>query len=204
MKYLNGYSALVKNWYFPAALCLIIVMSVLETVLQVIGIQLHIYSTINCIAIGIDCCIFFLLIFPYVMTLFVMRGQMRNASDKGILSKVDGIISKMSARIVTSIIIMYLPYVVFCTMRIFVGHGERHAGKSGNSLEKSEWFNFCLFVGYLLGLSNSFVNAIVFLSFNRKCRRKLLGLLFGGGGAAVAESGETSGGARRVTCSNNE
>ena len=74
----------------------------------------------------------------------------------------------MTWRILIAILIFYTPYAVFCVTRAVLSAHQP-------TLLNKEWLHVGLFVGYLTGVSNSFVNAIIFISLNQKTRRVLFG-----------------------------
>ena len=108
---------------------------------------------------------------PYVLTMFTVKRHMRKTSNRSVLDRCDRVISAMTTRILLAILVMYTPYCVFCATRVIVEFRRP-------LLVETEWLNVCLFVGYLFGCANSFVNAIIFISLNRRTQRVLFGRCF--------------------------
>ena len=165
MKYLNRYSEVVKAWKLHVAMVITVFLSLVQTSTQVIGVKLHIYRKVKMAGIFVDFIKLLLMIFPYILTMRVVKHHMRNAVNRRMLSKVDKTITSIASRIMVSITILYTPYVMFDVLHIFLD--EKTIS------ERFPWIHLSMFIGYQLGIANSFVNAIIFVSFNKKSQRKL-------------------------------
>lgn len=168
MKYLNRYSQIVKSWKMNCSIAVIIVLSLIQTGSQVIGVQLYIYRQVKMAGIFIDLLIMLLMILPYILTVGVVKKHKNNAVNRRMLNKVDKTITSIASRILISIMVLYSPYIIFNLFHIFVDEQTLQT--------KYPWIHFSLFLGYQFGIANSFVNAIIFFSVNKKCQKKLFQL----------------------------
>ena len=166
MKYLNRFTEVVKNWKVYVAIAISMFLSLVQTSFQVIGIQNNIYRKVKMIGSFIDLIIISFMILPYVLTMGVMKTHMRHAVNRRLLMKVDSKITIIASRIMTSIMVLYSPYVIFDVMLFSLARES--------PLRKDEWFHFGVFIGYQLAIINSFVNAVICMCSNRKLRRKFV------------------------------
>lgn len=171
MKYLNRYSEFVKTTKIYIAFAIIVFLSVFQTSIQVLSIKLHVYRTVKMICCFVDILKMSLMLLPYMLAVGAVKNHRRQSENKRMLKKVDREFSAIALRITISISIMYTPYVVFDILRFSV--------RDESALRDSVWYNFGMLMGYEFGMANSFVNAIIFLSSNKKCQRKLFALYKG-------------------------
>ena len=165
MKYLNRYSEVIKDWKVYVALLITMFLSFAHALIQIIGIHHNFYKQITMVGIVIDLALVAFMLLPYALTVRVVKKHRQHAHNRHLLSKVDHIITSTAYRIVVAIIILYIPYITFTIIR---GYLPVHS-----PLRRKQWFQFGLFTSYGLALANSFVNAIIFISINTKCRRKI-------------------------------
>jgi len=167
--YLNRYSEIVKVWKLRLAVITSIMFSLIHTTAQVVGIHYSFYEKVASIGIVIDLFLVVFILFPYILSIRTMKEHRNHASNRELLRNVDKVVTVSATRIMIAVIVLYTPYIVFSIIRRF---------ESPNSkLITSKWFSFGLFFSYFLALSNSFVNSIILLNINSKCRRKLFKLM---------------------------
>ena len=168
MKYLNRYSEVVKDWKVYVAIVTTTTLSFMQTCFQITGIQLHIYHTVTIGTSTIDFIIIFWMIIPYILSVRVIREHRSSLTHHWMLAKVDHTVTTLATRIMISIMVLYFPYVTFTVI---------HISMNRNSvLTTRKWFNFGVFISYQLAYANAFVHAVIFISFNKKSRRKLMKL----------------------------
>ena len=166
IKYLNRYQEVIKSWKVYVAMVTSIFLSFLQTSFQIFGIQHKIYRKVKMACICIDFVIISMMILPYVLSIRVIRKHSKHTVSRNLLKKVDNTISSIASRIMVTILILYSPYITFEVLLFSV---DKQSG-----LRKKQWLQFGVFLGYQLAIANSFVNAVIFISFNKKSRSKLL------------------------------
>ena len=166
LKYLNRYSEIIQTWKIDVAMVAIILLSLMQGVLGLLGTQLDIFHLVNLIAVAIDICIIVFTFATYIMTMLVVRSHKHCTINKDMLKNIDKRVTSMSARILLALIVLYTPYITTAMLH--------HSVIDKSTGKKRENLNFALFVGYELTCLNSFANAIIFLTLNKKTRLKRL------------------------------
>lgn len=166
LKYLNRYSEFVRPWKIYVALTMAIIPAFLQSAFQVIGIRYQFYQRAKMIGGCIDLVIIMMMIVPYFLSIFVVKNHRRHAINQHLLKAVDKATTAIACRTMFSILILYTPYVIFEIMKFVSDPNE-------TNYRKNKWFNFCVILGYQLAIANSFINSIIFISFNKKTQHKL-------------------------------
>ena len=166
------YSEVVKRKRIRCVSFLVFCLSFAHIGTQSVGIKYNFYPTITAVGIGLDWILFFLIIIPYVLTVNVVRTHRRNSAHAQMLKEVDDTVTSIAFRIMIAITTMYSPYLVMSALRTLVAPGSK--------FKSSQTFKFVWFLSHGLIYSNSFVNALIFICVNSRCRRRVLGLLLCG------------------------
>ena len=87
-------------------------------------------------------------------------------ADRNRLKKVDRIMTLIASRILLAVFVFYIPYITISM--------SRSSLVRNTTRDKRPWIEFSLLFGYELAYCNSFSNAVIFLSFNKACREKVL------------------------------
>ena len=166
MRYLNRYSTVVTRKRVFIAFSVICSLSFFQAMLYVIGTKYDVFEKTKKVAVGIDFLMAFTVIGIYLLTIKVVRDYRMNSQNRDLLSNVDRTITRLASKILFTILIFYGAYIVI-SIFYFLMHK-----KFENS--KKSWLNFALHFGYILTYCNSFVNAVLFLTMNKKAKSKIL------------------------------
>lgn len=162
IKYLNRYSSIIKTWKIQLAIAICLFLAIAEALIHGLGPQLGIFQKVSAFESLSNILIFVLVLMPYILSIFKMKQHSRNASNRYLLASVDKVVTSTATCIIFAVIIMYLPYVGFCVCRFFILRRNRQP-----------WFLMGSYCSYLILFTNSLVNALIFLSYNVKCREVL-------------------------------
>ena len=166
MRYLNRYSTVVTRRRVFTALSLICALSFFQAMLYVIGTKYDVFEKTKKLAVGIDFIMALTVIGIYLLTIKVVRDYRMNSTNRDLLSNVDRTITRLASKILFTILVFYGAYIVI-SIFYFLMH------KKFENNRKS-WLNFALHFGYVLTYCNSFVNAVLFLTMNKKAKSKIL------------------------------
>ena len=166
MRYLNRYSTVVTRRRVFTALSLICALSFFQAMLYVIGTKYDVFEKTKKLAVGIDFIMALTVIGIYLLTMKVVRDYHMNSTNRDLLSNVDRTITRLASKILFTILVFYGAYIVI-SIFYFLMH------KKFENNRKS-WLNFALHFGYVLTYCNSFVNAVLFLTMNKKAKSKIL------------------------------
>lgn len=133
--------------------------------LYVIGTKYYVFEKTKKIAVGIDFIIALTVVGIYLVTMKVVRDYRMNSQNRGLLSNVDRTITRLASKILLTILVFYGAYIVISIFYFLVHKKFENSRKS--------WLNFALHFGYVLTYCNSFVNAVLFLTMNKKAKSKI-------------------------------
>ena len=165
MKYLNRYSEFVTNNRMKVTLFLVWLLSLLQALVYVFGTQLQFFDKGKKVIVAIDAVVALLVVSLYIMTIRVVRSHRNNAQNRELLKNVDKSVTSLATKILISIIVFYISYVI-----ISFTHSTLIKKSEG---QKKQWLEFSLFIGYILTYCNSSVNALIFLSLNKPAQKRL-------------------------------
>lgn len=165
MRYLNRYSTVVTRKRVFTAFSFICSLSFFQAMLYVIGTKYYVFEKTKKIAVGIDFIIALTVIGIYLVTMKVVRDYRMNSQNRGLLSNVDRTMTRLASKILLTILVFYGAYIVISIFYFLVHKKFDNSRKS--------WLNFALHFGYVLTYCNSFVNAVLFLTMNKKAKSKI-------------------------------
>lgn len=166
IEYLNRYSKFISMCKLNIGLSVGISMAFVQSLMLTMGAQFDIFELMTIIYLSIDMVMFLVILLPYALSIIVVRNHRKEASNRDLLKQVDHIVTATASRIMIAVVILYTPYIVFIFPRV--------ALPTDSAIRKEEWFNVCIFIGFICIQTNSFVNGLIFLSYNTKCREKVL------------------------------
>ena len=164
IRYLNRYHEVVTSWKIIVAMVAAVLLAVLQALLDLIGTTFNVFEEINIISAVIDIITISIIVLTYITTVKVVKKHKQCSLNKNVLGNVDKQVTSMSQRILLALILLYTPYLFSTMMHHWI------IDKSRGELRKN--LNFFLFVGYGLIPLNSFANAVIFLTLNKKTRLK--------------------------------
>ena len=165
MKYLNRYSQVVTDIRIKCTLALVWMSSLIQALVYVCGTQLNFFAKAKKVTVGIDAVIALSVLLFYVMTIRVIRNYRNHAENRQVLKGVDKVVTRLASKILLSIIVFYISYVIISLTHSALISKYQHT--------KKRWLEFSLFVGYILTYCNSFVNALIFLGVNKPAKERL-------------------------------
>lgn len=167
IKYLTRYNEKVKTGNKQSAgLILIVVIALLEALLDLHYSNEHevkAFVIITNIIAAIICAL------PYLLSISKIKQYKKGVLFKRAVKTVNGVKTRTATRISISLIICYLPYIIINGCHVFV--------PGDNRIQKQEWFYGIRFLFYNIMHASAFVNAVVFLKYNRKSRSKIMDFL---------------------------
>ncbi|XP_057290290.1 uncharacterized protein LOC130612979 [Hydractinia symbiolongicarpus] len=163
MRYLNRYAQVITNTRVMIMLTAVVLLSLTQATVYVLGTQLNFLSKAKRIIVGIDAVIAISVFTAYIMTVRVVKGHSKRTECRDMLKAVDTTVTRTASRILTAIVIFYIPYII-----VSFTHAAVSEKWDGN---KKQWLEYALLLSFVLTYCNSFVNAIIFLSLNKKVRK---------------------------------
>ena len=116
--------------------------------------------------IAVDFLMFVFMVVPYVLAIRTVKQHTANSTNRKLLKQVDQSVLSVASRMMITISLLYIPYITITIMRNYL--------PLESSTRKNQVYLFAMSISYVLGLSNSFLNGIIFLTFSSKCRRGVL------------------------------
>ena len=167
MKYLTEYQRIVRRWKVYTAILVAFLLSLLRSGTHILGVQYVSFST-TAKAIGLCSDIFVVLLMlpPYGLAALVVRKHVNSSVSSHLLSKVAQPVNAIAFRRVIATVLLYIPVVVLALMNRYL---SKHS-----PIRQYESFLFMWSVSYGFMGFTSFVNALIFISINSKCRRQII------------------------------
>ena len=166
VKYLNEYKTKITPKTINCLVGTALTICVLHRVLVSLGLFYHFHKIATYITIIMDICMILIIIIFYVLAAKTIKDYRRDATNKELMKTIDKTITKMAKYYLSSIVLFYAIYVAFLTVYILL------YPRSKNKDIKS-WLEFMFLFGTMMGLTNSAVNALIFINFNKKARQAL-------------------------------
>ena len=166
MRFLRRYSLVVTKRRVSVTLIVICLFSFIQVMLYVCGTNYNVFKKMKQVAVGIDFTITSVLAIVYLLTIKIVKDYRMNSQNRDLLSKADRIVTRLASKILLTIFVLYMSYIVISICHFLLDKKLKNDGKS--------WFNFALHFGYILAYSNSFVNAVLFLTMSKTAKLKIL------------------------------
>ena len=166
--YLNEYPQKVHVWKVNLAAFVAFFVALLHGLMQTAGIVYNFYSEVTTAGIVVDFLMFVFMVVPYVLAIRTVKQHRANAENRQLLKQVDHTVLNIASRMMITITLLYIPYITFTIMRKYL--------PPESSIRKNQAYLFALSLSYVLGLSNSFLNGIIFLTVCSKCRVAILNM----------------------------
>ena len=157
--------------------CLILAaagISLFSALSYTLGAIYDVYALASFGVFLLDCVIMLFISVIYILTKVIIRKRSksanRNTADR--MKEVDKTITVLCKMVLFSLLFFYGFYTLTSTSNIyFYGYARTKRVKS--------WFEFFLFFGMMIALTNSAMNAVAFLVINKKTHVFLRKLFFG-------------------------
>lgn len=166
IKYLTRYKEVVKSGRMHVALFILTLVALLQSSLDIYFKDLNELLKIEMFMNIVGS---FLVMLPYVLSVLKIRRYKKGVLFKQVLKTVDGVITQTATGIVISIIVLYIPYITINTIYIFL--------PNDSPIRETSWVHDIRYICYLLLHTCPFVDALIFLNYNRKCRKKIVDVL---------------------------
>ena len=167
--YLNEYSNKIQIWKVNVAMTVAFLIAIFHGLAQNVGIIYEFYEEVTTAGIVIDFLMFMFMVVPYVLAIRSVRQHRAIATNRELLKEVDQSVLTIASRIMITITILYIPYITFTIMRKYL--------PETSPIRNNQIYLFALSISYVMGLSNSFLNGIIFLIVCSKCRFTLIKML---------------------------
>eukprot|EP00111_Clytia_hemisphaerica_P009851 TCONS_00028877-protein len=184
VKFLTKYSNIMTSKRVKILVIIVILLSVVQATLYVLGTTFGIFDKTKKIGVAVDFIVVLSVVIVTIMAVCAVKSHRRNAGDQSMMKAVDQTVTRLASKILLTIIIFYVIYVIIAFLH------SAQADKSTGA--KRSWLEFGVFLGYLLTYTNSLVNALIFLSVNNKARMELLRRTFKGRDSKDDHTGSVS------------
>ena len=166
MRFLNKYQNVVtKNKII--ALCWIITgVSLLDGLLYTVGTKFRVFHISKTVVHVVDFLILLSVISVYLLTIKVIKDHQKNSINQRFLQKINKLVTVLASRILSTVVFLYVIYTLIAVASEVFRSRIENTWKS--------WLNFALLAAYLLTCVNSFANAVLFLTMNRKSKEKIV------------------------------
>ena len=166
MRFLNRYPVVVTKQKIIAACIVVTFVSLWEGLLYAFGSKFNFLNISKNIVHVIDFFAFVSVVVIYLLTVKVVRDHQNNATNRTLLQNVSKTVTILASKILVSISSLYGIYTAIAVMYMV------YINKVKDDLKP--WLNFALLAGYLLIYVNSFANAVLFLTFSKKPKKKII------------------------------
>lgn len=168
-RYLNNYSAVMTTKKIYILVMVICMTSLIQSVIYLCGTLLDLFSTASRLGVVIDSCVVVVTFGFYLRSIKAIREHRKASTFRYLMKSVNRRIIIVGSRIMLSIAITYIPYFIVSIVRSIYHSSNRSS---------QQWLDFALIFAYILILSNSFINAFIFINGNKKLNHKVKKLKF--------------------------
>ena len=167
MTHLNAYSEVMSMWKVYSAVAGTAFLSLIHAGAQINSIWADNYGIVVLVGSIVDVVLMLLMMTPYLLLVRVIRRQRQrsNSVNNDILQDIDHLVNRIAFRIVFAVMVMYSPYVVLSAIRVLVSRTS--------PLRQDNTFRVMWCFSHDLTFASSCVNAIIFISINPTCKRKI-------------------------------
>ena len=164
MRFLSRYQNVVTKNKIVALYWIITGVSLLDGLLYTFGTKFSVFHIFETVVPVIDFLVLVSVICVYLLTIKIIKNHQKNSLNHRILQKTNKLATVLTLVILSTLMFLYVIYP------LIVVTSEPFRSRVGN-IWKS-WLNFALLAAYLLTYVNSFANAVLFLTMNRKSTEK--------------------------------
>lgn len=166
IKYLTRYNEIVNAEKMNLALFILTFIALLQAAFDIHFLTL---SELFRIEMSTNILASMLAILPYVLSILKIRCYKKGFLYKQMIKTVNSAVTRTATGIIISITILYLPYITLNTIYDFL--------PDKSPTKKQSWFHGLRFTSYMLLHACAFVNALIFLSYNGKFRKKIVDIV---------------------------
>ena len=166
VKYLNQYKTKITPKYINRLVGIALTICVLHRILVSLGLYLDFHQVATFITIIMDIGFIVFIIVSYVLAAKTIKGYRRDAANKDLMKSIDKTITKMAKYYLSSIVVFYILYIIFISIYFSLYVGTTNTYAKG-------WLEFIFLCSLMMGLTNSAVNASIFIILNKKARQHL-------------------------------
>ena len=165
MRFLNRYQIVVTKQKVLVTCLIITIFSSCEGLLYALGTKFNFLEFSKNVIHAIDFAVFISVVIVYLLTIRVVMVHRKNSINKNILQNTDKTMTMLASKILITIVLLYGIYIfVAIAYEVYINKVEN---------DWKSWFNFALLVAYLMTYVNSFANALLFLTMNKKSKEKI-------------------------------
>ena len=165
VKYAANYYTIMTGFRLKVMVLTMVVLSFAQAMMYVLGTKFDFFEISKRIAVFVDFLIASSVLVVYILAVRAVRSYKINSVNRGILQVADNKVTLVASRILLTIVLFYLAYVA-----IALTHSIMHQKLTGIP---KKVLDFMLLFSYMLAYANSFTNAVIFLSFNKRLIHKV-------------------------------
>ena len=169
MRFLNRYVGTMSKTKVSCLLVVVTVLSICQSSLYVVGTKMNMFIDFRRIAVMIDFIMAFAVLLFHTLTIRALRNHRKNINNNKLLKDVDKAVTSLASEILFTIVMFYSIYVFISVLHFLFD-------KKVSGLTKS-WLNFALIFSYLIVYCNSLVNALLFLTMNKRSKQSIIRFL---------------------------
>ena len=169
MRFLNRYTEIINKAKVYCLLVVVTALSICQSLLYVMGTKMNMFIDFRKIAVTIDFIMAFAVLLFHTLTIRALRNHRKNVTNNKLLKDVDKAVTSLASKILFTVVMFYSIYVFISVLHFLFD-------KKVSGLAKS-WLNFALIFSYLIVYCNSFVNAILFLTMNKRSKQSIIRFL---------------------------
>ena len=166
VKYKTHYKTKITKSYINRLVGIAFTICFVHRIIVSLGLYLDFHQIATYLTILLDAAFICLIIASYVLAAKTIKGYRKDAANKDLMKDVDKTITNMAKYYLSSIVLFYAIYVVLLTIYIL------SYSKTTNLTAKG-WLEFMFLCSLMMGLTNSAVNAMIFIKLNKKARKFL-------------------------------
>jgi len=170
IKFMTSYNLIMSKSRTDKMVGFVVFLAFLVALSYAFGTLFNAYRIITYVVVPTDIILFVssATVIP-AMTTKIISSHQREASDPTMFGKLHRSVTSLTKKFVYTMIISYGLY-----FGLVISHVVMYAKASSNLRSGLE---FMLILGIYIGLTNSVVNAVIFLAFNKKARRVITQLI---------------------------
>ena len=169
MRFLNRYAEIISKAKMYCLLAVVTALSICQSSFYVLGTKMNIFIDFRRIAVVIDFIMAFAVLLFHALTIRALRNHRKNVNNNKLLKDVDKAVTSLASKILFTIVMFYSIYVLTSVLHFLFD-------KKVSGLTKS-WLNFALIFSYLIVYCNSLVNALLFLTMNKRSKQSIIRFL---------------------------
>ena len=165
VKYLNEYRMKMSKRKMKYLILFVVFMALFNTLMYTFGSLFGFYRVSWFLVLVIDSIAVLLMGGFYILATLIIKKRRNEADNARVMKSVDKSMTSLTKKFLMSVVLFYGIYLIFNFINM-IAHAESTGSARG-------WFEFLLYFGLLIGVTNSVSNALIFIYVNKKTQRFL-------------------------------